>query len=205
MSRHLGACEKRADRLARAAEADPEAQRSFLHIEVRDIDWGQHWLHLEMPASATLDALDRYLRAIWLECCGHVSQFSVGSPWRGPRVGKSRPIGRAFDAGDELTYVYDFGSSSTLRIRRVDERRGAGATRRPAELMARNDPPDFRCMACDAPATWLCMACVYEDRSGMLCEAHGQEHTHDEYELMPVVNSPRMGVCGYTGPATAPY
>ncbi|MBK6433513.1 hypothetical protein [Candidatus Amarolinea dominans] len=28
-------------------------------------------LHLEMRGKATLKDLDEYLRAIWLECCGH--------------------------------------------------------------------------------------------------------------------------------------
>ena len=62
-------------------------------------------------------------------------------------------------------------------------------------------------MECDAAATSLCMECVYDDQSGMLCGAHAENHRHDddEEELMPVVNSPRMGVCGYTGPATPPY
>ena len=31
-----------------------------------------------MPADATLADLDRFLRDIWLECCGHMSQFTIG-------------------------------------------------------------------------------------------------------------------------------
>jgi len=47
------------------------------HLQVQD-DWGgDFWLHLEMPGKATLEDLDYYLRAIWLECCGHLSQFSL--------------------------------------------------------------------------------------------------------------------------------
>jgi len=35
-----------------------------------------------MRGSATLTKLDDYLRAIWLECCGHLSKFTIGG-WGG--------------------------------------------------------------------------------------------------------------------------
>ena len=207
MTRHLTSCPRRAERLADAARSAKKAEGRFLHFEVRDAWSGEYWLHLEMPESATLEALDIYLRGIWLECCGHMSQFSIGGPWGGREVGMDQRVGRAFGAVDELTHVYDFGTESVSRVRLVGERWGAGTTKRPVALMARNDPLDFRCMECDAAATSLCMECVYDDQSGMLCGAHAENHRHDddEEELMPVVNSPRMGVCGYTGPATPPY
>lgn len=204
MTRHLTSCPQRAEALADAARSAKKAEGRFLQFEVRDAWSGEYWLHLEMAESATLEALDTYLRGIWLECCGHMSKFSIGRPWGGREVGMEQRVGRAFRAVDELTHVYDFGTESVSRVRLVGERWGAGTTKRPVALMARNDPLDFRCMECDAAATSLCMECVYDDQSGMLCGAHVKKHRHDE-ELMPVVNSPRMGLCGYTGPATPPY
>jgi hypothetical protein len=38
---------------------------------------GDYWLHLEAPITATLRALDGYLRDLWLECCGHLSIFEI--------------------------------------------------------------------------------------------------------------------------------
>ena len=38
----------------------------------------------------------------------------------------------------------------------------------------------------------------------MFCQEHADEHEHDDM-LMPIVNSPRTGMCGYTGPAEPPY
>ena len=205
MARHLASCPRRAERLADAYRSAKKAEGRFLHLEVRDSWSGDYWLHLEMPESATLETLDTYLRGIWLECCGHMSQFSIGGPRSSREVGMSQRVGRAFGSVDELTHVYDFGTSSVSGVRLVGERHGAGTTRRPVALLARNDPLDFRCMECDAPATSLCMECVYDERSGTLCEAHARGHGHEDDELMPVVNSPRMGLCGYTGPATPPY
>jgi hypothetical protein len=51
----------------------------------------------------------------------------------------------------------------------------------------------------------VCAECVWEDEDGArFCEAHADEHEHDDM-LMPVVNSPRTGMCGYDGPAEPPY
>ena len=36
-----------------------------------------YWLHIEIPAKATLEDLDHFLRAVWLECCGHLSSFDI--------------------------------------------------------------------------------------------------------------------------------
>jgi len=36
-----------------------------------------YWMHLELPANATLEDLDSFLRDIWLECCGHLSAFRI--------------------------------------------------------------------------------------------------------------------------------
>ena len=31
------------------------------------------------------------------------------------------------------------------------------------------------------------------------------DHIHTEDEMLPLINSPRLGVCGYSGPADPPY
>ncbi len=36
-----------------------------------------YWLHLEIPDNMTLHDLDEFLRHIWLECCGHLSRFTI--------------------------------------------------------------------------------------------------------------------------------
>lgn len=60
---------------------------------------------------------------------------------------------------------------------------------------------------CGQPATRFCMECVIEhNTAGDLCEQHAQEHPHEDYgEPLALVNSPRLGMCGYVGPADPPY
>ena len=44
-----------------------------LHLQVEGRYLPMYWMHLAVNASATLETLDQFLRAIWLECCGHLS------------------------------------------------------------------------------------------------------------------------------------
>jgi hypothetical protein len=74
-------------------------------------------------------------------------------------------------------------------------------------LLARNMMPAAECVECGAPATFLCTECLTNYESpGVLCDEHARTHPHNEYgEPLRLVNSPRLGVCGYTGPAEPPY
>ena len=205
LARHLSACSEREEAID-AANRKPGKGQVLYHLQVKDAWAGDFWLHLEMDGSATLAHLDHYLRAIWLECCGHLSRFSIGG-WSGGEIPMGTRIERAFRPEVKLTHIYDFGTESETSIRMVGVREGKSLTAHPIVLMARNKPPETGCMECNEPASWLCMECVYEtEDTGTLCDEHAQAHPHDAYgEPMPLANSPRVGMCGYSGPAEPPY
>lgn len=205
LSRHLAACPQREKAVGDANQRRGENQVLY-HLQVQDAWEGVYWLHLEMKGSARLADLDHYLRAVWLECCGHLSRFSVGG-WRGEEIPKSARAKQVFVPGIELTHIYDFGTESETLVRVVGVREGRPLTSHPIALMARNDPPEATCTECKQPASWLCLECLCElDQPGTLCDQHARTHPHDEYgEPIPLVNSPRVGMCGYTGPAKPPY
>jgi hypothetical protein len=146
------------------------------------------------------------LRAIWLECCDHLSLFSVGG-WNGDEIPMSRRLERVVAPGNELTYIYDFGTSSESSIKVQDVREGYPLTEHPIYLMARNEMPDWRCAECEEPARWLCINCLIERNEWVtLCDEHVEEHEDGGYgDAIELVNSPRLGMCGYTGPADPPY
>lgn len=114
---------------------------------------------------------------------------------------------KVFGPGIELTHNYDYGTSSETLIKVVGVRTGKPLTARPVFLLARNDPPAVECAECGQPASCLCLECVYEEnRAGALCDEHARRHSHAGYgEPVPLVNSPRVGMCGYIGPAEPPY
>jgi len=205
LSKHLRTCPQRKEAIGKANQESGQEQTLY-HLQVQDAWWGEFWLHLEMKGSATLEHLDHYLRAIWLECCGHLSRFSIGG-WGGDEISMRRRVEQVFSPGLELTHIYDFGTSSETSIKAVDLRKGKLLTPHQIFLMARNEKPVVECVECGKPASWLCMECVYElDEPGTFCDEHIEEHPHDDYGgPIPLVNSPRVGLCGYDGPADPPY
>ncbi len=171
-----------------------------------------YWLDLELKADSRLRRLDDFLRRIWLECCGHLSAFSIeGYDYLVSidRTFGTAPNERSMNArvGDVLGsgtrrfhYVYDFGSSTELSLRVWDRREGA-IGRSPVRLLARNEPPVWPCSKCRESATVVCAYCVH-DGEPFYCDTHAPEHEcQEDASFLPVVNSPRMGVCGYTGEA----
>jgi len=154
------------------------------------------WLDIAARPEAKLKALDDLLRRVWLECCGHLSEFYGGAR---AKVSMSRRLDEVLGSpGDRLGYMYDFGSTTELVVNHVDLI--DAATVKGIRVVARNEPPAWPCDECGQPATKLCSECVYRD-GGFLCEPHASTHGCGEEMLLPVVNSPRMGVCAYAGEA----
>jgi hypothetical protein len=205
MTKHLTTCAKRQEAIAKA-EAGKGTSESLYHLRVQDAYRKEFWLDLEMRGSKSLKDLDTYLRGIWLECCGHISEFYLGGAFS-QEIGKSRKISDAFHVTHQMTHIYDMGTSSETIVQCVDMRTGKPTTSKPIALMARNNMPQEACIECGKPATHLCLECLCEDNTwGTLCDEHVQTHPHDNYdEPIPLVNSPRLGMCGYDGPAEPPY
>jgi hypothetical protein len=203
MSRHLSACAARKKAIENA-EAQLTMPEELHHLRVQAAR-PEFWLDLEMRGSSDLGDLDAYLRSIWLECCGHMSQFSVGG-WRGDEIDMNMKVSRVFRPGVELTHLYDFGTTSVTLIKLAETRKGKPLTSHPIVLMARNLLPSFQCVTCGEPATWLCQLCDDVDEDVLLCHVHAPKDVHwDEGALVRIVNSPRCGMCGYDGPAIPLY
>jgi hypothetical protein len=205
MVKHLAACTQRHVQITTAQQTNRKPETLY-HLRMQDAYDSNFWLDLEVRGSATLKDIDAYLRAIWLECCGHLSQFSVGG-WQGSEIAKSRRVDAIFQREVELTHIYDFGTSSETRIKTIGQRTGTPLSARPMVLMARNLMPEATCIECGQAATQLCMECLIEEQvAGTLCDQHAASHPHEDYgEPIALVNSPRLGMCGYTGPAEPPY
>jgi len=203
MTRHLATCLQKEADTTNAKKAKKTTK--LLHLQVEGRDQPQYWMHLELPADATLQTLDDFLRTTWLECCGHLSKFEIGgvsySSYPDPEFGdKSMRVkaGTVLHAGEQFLHEYDFGTTTELRLKVVGEREGQ-AKGKAIQVLARNEPPQIVCKECGKPATEVCTECIYDEGGGWLCETCAEEHACGEDMLLPVVNSPRVGMCGYTG------
>ena len=206
MVHHLSACTAR-ERAVEQSDRRRVKNADHYHLRIQDQWSKEFWLDVEMEGSESLASLDQYLRVIWLECCGHLSMFSKDG-WNSYEFPPEARVSDVFSPGAQISYIYDFGSSSELLIGNVSIRSGRTTEpRHPVVLMARNVEPDYECIACGERATQLCFECVIEhDKWGTLCELHSMNHPHRNYDdPMLLVNSPRMGMCGYGGPAEPPY
>ncbi len=205
VTKHLSACTKRREAVAQA-EAKAGKSENLYHLRIQDVYLKDFWLDLEMRGSATLQDLDGYLRSIWLECCGHLSMFSP-SGWGSNEIPVNKKADQIFHPGDKLIHIYDFGTSSQTQISVTDVREGKATTKHPIALLVRNLQPETKCLECGKPAGWLCQECqIEEEATGLLCNDCVEEHPHDNYgEPVELCNSPRMGMCGYNGPAEPPY
>jgi len=203
--KHLAACEQRRKIIVRADGGKGENEMMY-HLRVQADGLEQFWLDLEMRGSAALKDLDGYLRAIWLECCGHMSGFSTGG-WGSGEIPKTRCTDEVFEPNSKLTHIYDFGTSSVTLIKVISAREGKPVTRHPIALMMRNLPPEYECLECGRPAFRLCTECLIEEEKwGVFCDEHARTHPHDNYgKPEKMANSPRVGMCGYDGPAEPPY
>ena len=193
MARHLAKC------------AYPEGPDVVAVAQIRvDAPGSPYWLDLDVKTSTTMAQLDQFLRTTWLECCDHLSSFQIGRTRYEVSMQDSQADERSMSArvsaalppaGSVFTYEYDYGSTTELRLKVVAQHE-APSRREAVRLLARNEAPVWTCDECDATAGSLCAQCSLEG-DAFFCEAHAEEHDCGEEAMLPVVNSPRMGVCAY--------
>ena len=201
MTRHLMSCPARKKALDAAAHDKPIDWYVQMRVEAEGLE-ASYWMDLELRASGTMRSLDNYLRKHWLECCGHLSHFQYGPIWHGEPIAKGRRVGPAIPFDLPFYHIYDYGETSICTLRAIRVYRAPRRTRNIVKLLAQNVPPVFPCMVCGEPATQFCTECRHEHhKSGMLCDRHAAEHSHRNYgPLRPIVNSPRLAMCGYVAP-----
>ena len=224
IARHLATCIAKHETVDKQ-ESQPTDQE-ILHLRVEGAHLPQYWIHIEIAAKSHFFALDQYLRDLWLECCDHLSAFQLPKKKRLRNLTTHRAddwfeimddarqslqnlppteeeimdskIGELVKVGDGFSYDYDFGSTTSLKLKVVAKRDGVlnpGNVR----LLARNLPLEQVC-ECGKPAVQVCKECLWTPEGKCyFCKSCSKKHECDEESFLPIVNSPRMGVCGYTG------
>ena len=179
-----------------------------------------YWMYVRVGSKASLDDLDTLIRDTWVECCQHLSAFTSktasydsaepGGGYSGDLESKSMDANAISVLSSEgpLGYEYDFGTPTSLTVKMVCPCPGEGLGEDDVEVVARNNDVPHDCGICGAKgkAAEVCTSCMWMDKECLLCKKCAEEHEHDEGQgevdegtFLPVVNSPRMGMCGYTG------
>jgi len=206
MTKHLKLCkQKERDSKTSSPPGRSPRKTKIFHLVVEGRYSSDYWMHLEVPADAALEDLDSFLRQIWLECCGHMSAFTIeGKTYSVAPMTEfdDESMGARLDEvlvpGMKFRYEYDFGSTTYLAMKVVSQEQKQ-IKDESIEVLARNEPPSIPCMSCGKIAAQVCTECLWSDSGGWLCDECAAEHECGEEMLLPIVNSPRVGVCGYTG------
>lgn len=207
MTKHLESCiRERAYSRAQVPVDGGTRKFKVYHLRVEGHGLPEYWMHLQVRADATLEELDQFLRGVWLECCGHLSAFTIhGERYASDPIedldeeGMEAPIGKVLRPGVRFLHEYDYGTTTELILRVISEYEARVKTEDEAvQLLARNEPPPLTCHVCGRPATLVCTQCIDMDE-GWLCDECASDHECGEEMLLPVVNSPRVGMCGYAG------
>jgi hypothetical protein len=173
------------------AEERPKGKsEKALLVKVEDAYDKNYWLYLDIALNSALFDLDDFLRKIWLECCDHMSAFFFG---RYDEVDMDTKI-RSIAPGDKLTHRYDFGSTTELVISALAHVIRE-SQKNPVRLLARNVPSEHICTECGKPAEYISQS--WDGEYPFYCAKCYKKYEDDG--ILPVVNSPRMGVCGYGG------
>lgn len=163
-----------------------------------------YWMFIVLSKNISLGQLDQFLRNMWLECCGHLSQFTIGNRhyMSHNESGKSsqsmkNKVEKFFLPGLTFDYIYDMGSTTELELEVIDAI--STNSQETISLVMQNEAPVFPCQSCKKTAEIICSLC-----GETICAKCSKEHScaveeEDNYMLMPLVNSPRAGVCGYEG------
>lgn len=208
MNRHVGTHLKT---MAKELAKDNKDRGKYYHLSVTAAEM---FLTLAVEENTLFEDLDDFLRAIWLECCGHMSSFRASGV---TIMDMNDDFGFGFERGTKpmttkvakvlkkdmlLTYEYDFGSTTELKIKVMDKYT-IPLQEDNILLISRNEPLPILCMSCNKEyAQEICSIHIYED--GFFCKKCAKKHAKEcedfaDYAKMNVVNSPRMGVCAYEG------
>ena len=179
----------------------------YIQLKVTDTRSRDYWLHLGIRADATLTELDYTLRDLWLECCDHLSTFTIcekdylssalgaPAPWE-EDLSMDVAIGEVLPHRMSVAYTYDFGSSTNLVVEstNVYDLPSSEAAVDTIQVLVRNHEPLLVCNVCHKRAAYLEAVDGWVSEGRHFCEDHLPV---DDDLLYPILNSPRCGVCAY--------
>ena len=165
---------------------------SYLYyLIIKDSYNNMYYLHISAKRDITLYDLDEYIRNVWVECCGHMSAFFN----KRDELSMNMTLKKAFSQTEKLEYIYDFGSSTKLTVEFVKEFKGEQDI--DIKTLSRNPLPSVECSECGSKeVVGICSQCMWEGEA-YLCKECLLTHECGVNMILPYVNSPRTGVCGY--------
>ncbi len=153
IAKHLQTCKKRVDLYEKAEKTEKYFELLLYGAYNKD-----YWLIIQIKENATLDDLDRFIRDIWVECCGHLSVFEIDGVsyerepdddfgWGEPAKSTNHTLKQVLTTGMIFNYEYNFGSTTEIMVKVLDHY-SAQKQNEKVVILSRNNPPEFACSIC---------------------------------------------------------
>lgn len=180
--------------------ADPGQEENLL-VRVTYPEDPTFWLYAAVKMDATLRHIDNFIRNTWVECCGHASFFEED----GVQYTSNTRIlpGRSMNAkaadvlkpGVPVDYEYDLGTPTDLQVEQVGMIR-MESRREKLLYLAQNYMPKYKCVRCGRRAELVARPGLEPIADSVICARCSRKET-ESGRYLPLLNSPRTGVCGY--------
>ncbi len=199
-----GSCEEMGTYLKEAfdkAPAGEEYQEDYL-LRLTCPGEPDFWIYAAVKKDASLRHLDQFIRDVWVECCGHLSLFKADGDIYSSNCrqmsGRSMnaKIRDVLEKTDRIEYVYDMGTPTELLAEVVGEIE-LPPRRTKMALLAENFMPKYKCIRCGRRADFVFRPGMEPVAKAVYCEKCVMEDEELADCMLPLINSPRTGVCGY--------
>ena len=151
----------------------------------------EYCIYISIAGTLGLVHIDKFIRDVWVECCGHLSGFKIRDKYYQDDE-MNMQLNDILNIDEKFEYEYDFGSTTYLILEVIDIIQVPSSFSQ-IEIIARNDEIKHKCEICGTEAKyfnyeryrWECENCIDKD--------------DDMIIAFDYCNSPRDGVCGYEG------
>lgn len=191
IKRHIKNCSVIKESIEEKMSSKGKLRKQFIISMKPKYEAMDYCIYLSIDSTLGLIHIDKFIRDIWVECCGHISQFIIDKESYNEDEMNIK-LDEILKCGEKFEYEYDFGSTTSLSLEVVDIIDVPNDFTQ-IEIIARNNEIKNSCEKCGAEAkyfnyekdNWVCENCIDEE--------------DDMIGKFNYCNSPRDGVCSYQG------
>ena len=131
--RHVKTCKERISKQEERMSNGENLKDKFILKLAYHYNPSDYYMYIGIDVDKTLDELDDFIREVWVECCDHLSSFTIAGEvydkemgavdlfWGSDNENCDVELDKVVSLGDLFGYEYDFGSTTVLNIEVIDE------------------------------------------------------------------------------------